>query len=327
VKRVLALPAILVAAATLAAQSTEAKSSGPIVVKLPKHVFGHFTRPPDAGFVDTPWGTGKGQVGLATGAAGPTGGSSWDVVNDVVCILDQHASRVVVYKRGTATRPIPLVVPGAAGRDFRNANSSLAVGTDGTIYVLEPAGASHKATLLSFPTTGGKPIGTVTVAGSSPIVRAAGKTAYVAKTLSGPWVPTMKAGRPAIGAPVAFRPFGDGSRVQVASGSGQPIVLTLVTPEGVKKTWRVSTPDQVSVADAEAYNPNLLLVLKVSRGAKTEYEVVVLGSPGVFATFSVPYYHYTATAPFDDFRVDSSTATLFHRGSTKKGFSVDYYSS
>jgi hypothetical protein len=295
-------------------------------------VFGHFTRQPDAGFVDTPWGTGIGQVGLATPAVqsggGPTGGSSWDVVNDVVCILDEHASRVVVYKRGTAVRPIPLVVPGAAGRDFRNANSSFAVGTDGTIYVLEPAGGPRpKATLRSFPASGGKPMATVTVSGSAPIVRTAGKTAYVAASLSGPWVPTMTAGHVKVGSPLAYRPFGDRSRVQVVSGKGQPIVLTLVTPEGVKKTWRVSSPDDISVADAESYNPNLLLVLQVSRGAKTEYEVVILGGPGVFASWSVPDDHYTSTAPFDDFRVDPSDATLFHRGSTKRHFYVDYFSS
>jgi hypothetical protein len=321
----LAAVAALVGLALLVGRSTAAGSAQPVVVKLPKHVFGHF-RSPDLRDVDARWGKRPGQVGLVHAEAGPIGGSSFDVVNSVVCVLDQVNSRVLVFDPRKSPRAIPLVVKGRPGSVFRGVDSSLAVGTDGTIYVLEPVDSiHHNPTLRSFPASGGAPLATTATGGSNPIVRASGKTAYVTQSLVGPWKAAMTAGRVTKGAFTPYRPYVDHSRVQVLPGTKQPIVVKLTRSDGEQLAWRVTSPDFIGVEDAESFGGiELMLVLSVNADKKkTEYEVVVLGPKGVLDSFSVPSDQYTTTAQNDDFRVDGST--LYHRGSTAKGLYVDEY--
>jgi len=321
VKRVLAAGVVLAAVAALVGQATAARTAGPIAIRLPKHVFGHF-RSPDGRVVDAKWGKGPGQVGLVKAEAGPTGGSSFDALNDVVCILDQHNGRVLLYPQGGSPRVIPLVVSGKAGAVFRAVDSSLAVDSSGTIYVVEPTDSAHsKPILRSFSSHGGAPLATVSTAGSNPVVRVTGKTAYVAQTLGGPWKPSMTSGRATTGAPTPYRPSPNQSRIQVLSGN----TIKLTTTSGKQLTWRMSSPDHVSVADAESFGGiEAIVALRVASSAKTEYEVLVLSGSGLLDSFSAPDDEYTSTALFDDFRVDG--ATVYHRGSTRKGLYVDYYS-
>jgi hypothetical protein len=112
--------AAVVALAAAVGRSTAAGSSNPIVIRLPAHVVGQ-TKVPDGGrLVDARWGKGPGQVGLVHAEFGPTGGSSFDVLLGVVCILDQHNGRVLVFEQGKAPRATRLVVTGAAGSVFGN---------------------------------------------------------------------------------------------------------------------------------------------------------------------------------------------------------------
>ena len=320
-KRLLCGGAVLAAVAALVGQATAAHTAGPIAIKLPKHVFRRF-RSPDARIVSARWGKGPGQVGLVEEEAGPTGGASFDVLNNVVCILDQHNGRVLLYPQGGSPRAVPLVVSGRAGAVFRALDSSLAVDSAGTIYVLEPTDSAHGTpTLRSFSSHGGAPLATVSTAGSNPIVRVNGKTAYVAQTLDGPWKPTMTSGRAAAGAATTYRPSPNQSRIRVLSGT----TVELTTTGGKQLTWRVTSPDHVSVADAESFGGiEALVVLRVASGTKVEYEVLVLSKSGLLDSFSAPVDEYTSIALFDDWRVDG--ATVYHRGSTKKGLYVDYYS-
>jgi hypothetical protein len=327
-KRVLVAGAVLAAVAAVVGQATAAQSSGTIAVRLPKHFFGNF-RPPDARVVSAKWGKGPGQVGLEKESF-PTGASSFDVVNDVVCVLDQHNGRVLAYAAGKAPRAIPLVVKGLAGEIFRGVNSSLAVGTDGTIYVLEGVDSIHnRPTLRAFPARGGAPIAT-TSQGGAESVRAAGKTAYVDNSLVGPWQQVMKAGRIARARATPYRVFADGSRVQLHPlkkpyNKPQPWVVSMTTTSGKHLTWSVSSPDGIQAVDAESFGGiELLLVLNVYTDTKNEYEVLILGPSGILTSFSVPWDRYTETNLDDDFRVDGST--LYHLGWTKSGVYVDYYS-
>ena len=321
-----ALVAAVVALAALAAavgRSTAAGTANPIVVRLPKHVFGQ-TKVPDGGrLVDAGWGKGRGQVGLVHAESGPTGGSSFDVLLGIVCILDQHNGRVLVFEQGKAPRANRLAVTGAAGKVFRNVESSLAVDRDGTIYVLEPVDSLHrKPTLRSFRPGGGALISTTTTAGSNPIVRASGRDAFVSQTVAGPWKRAMSAGHVAGGAPTWYRLFPDGSKVEIAP-SRTPVNVTLTRADGTRSSWRVSSPTPIAPEDAEPVGNNLVLVLRVSTSKATEYEVLDLGKNGLVNSYSVPDDDYTATALVDDFRLEG--ATLYHRGSTKHGVYVDSY--
>lgn len=321
-KRVLFAGAVLAALAALVGQATAAQSAGTINVRLPKHVYGHF-RSPDGRVVNAKWGKGPGQVGLVKAEAGPTGGSSFDVTKDVVCVLDQHNSRVLVFAAGKAPQATPLTIGGKAGSVFRGVDSSLAVDTSGTIYVVEPTDSAHaKPTLRSFPSHGGAPLATLSTGGSNPIVRTNGKTAYVAQTLDGPWKASMTSGKAKAGASTLYRPSLDRSRIQVVSGTG---TVKLTTSSGKQLTWRISSPDHVSIADAESFGGiEAVVALRVAASSKTEYEVLILSGSGLLDSFSTPDDEYTSTALFDDFRVDG--ATVYHRGSTAKGLYVDYYS-
>jgi len=304
--------------ALLVGRSTAASAGGPIAVKLPKHVFGHFQQA-DLRDVDARWGKSPGQVGLVQAEAGPSGGSSFDVVNGVACVLDQHNGRVDVFDPRKKPRSIPLKVSGSPGSVFRGVDSSLAVGADGRIYVAEPTDSAHaKPVLRTFASSGGAPTSTATTVGTNPIVRATGKKAYITQLLSGPWKSTTGASTPA-------RPYADGSRIQVGAGSGRPIAVTLRRSDGTILTWRITSPDHVSVEDAESFGGiEAVVALTVNaNGKRTEYEVLILGPHGVLQSFSVPQDQYTSTALFDDFRVEGST--IYHRGSTKKGLYVDEF--
>jgi hypothetical protein len=215
VRLLVAAAAVLAALASVVGRSTAA-GSGVIVVHLPKHVFGH-TKVPDGGrVVDARWGKGQGQVGFVKAEYGPTGGSSFDAILGIVCILDQHNGRVLVFEPDKPPRTVPLVVTGLAGKVFRGVESSMAVDDDGRIYVLEPVDSIHHSpTLRSFPARGGAPLAAVATDGSNPIVRASGKTAYVSQSYAGPWQAKMKAGRPTGARPVPSAP----SPTEAASGS------------------------------------------------------------------------------------------------------------
>jgi hypothetical protein len=324
VKVLVAAVAALAALAGVVGRSTAAGTSNPIVVRLPRHVFGQ-TKVPDGGrLVNAGWGKGPGQVGLVHAESGPTGGSSFDVLLGVVCILDQHNGRVLVFEQGKAPRATRLVVTGAAGSVFRNVESSLAVGSDGTIYVLEPVDSLHrKPTLRSFRLGGGPPIATTATAGSNPIVRASGKDVFVSQTVAGTWRRVMTAGHAAGGSPTRYRLFPDGSKVEIAPSTKPPVNVTLTRANGTRSSWRVSSPTPIAPEDAEPVGNNLVLVLRVSTSKATEYEVLTLGKSGLVNSYSVPDDDYAETALFDDFRLEG--ATLYHRGSTKKGVYVDSY--
>jgi hypothetical protein len=322
-----ALAAVLCLAglAVLAGRSTAAPANGPIAVKLPKHVWGHFQEA-DIRDVSAKWGTGAGRVGLVHAEAGPTGGSSFDVVNGIVCVLDQHNGRVLVFDPRKKPRAVPLKVAGSQGAVFRGVDSSLAVATDGKIYVAEPADSAHsKPVLRVFAASGGAPTATVPTLGTNPVVRASGKTAYAAQLLSGPWKTSASAGVPKAGPSTPYRPYADGSHIQVAASTSQPIVVTLRRSDKTTLSWRITSPDHISVDDAESFGGiEAVVALRVNAdGRKTEYELLILGPHGILHSFSAPDDEYTSTALFDDWRVEGST--IYHRGSTKTGLYVDEF--
>jgi hypothetical protein len=306
--------------ALLVGRSTAA-SSNTVVVKLPKHVWGHFQQA-DLRDVDAKWGNGPGQVGLEHAEDGPRGGSSFDVVQGIVCVLDQHNSRVLVFDPRKKPRAIPLKVTGLPGSIFRGVDSSLAVGADGTIYVLEPVDSIHHVpTLRSFRPTGGAALAT-TSAGGAIAVRAAGKVAYVGNPVD-VWQRTMTAGKLDRGKAVPYRPYADGSQIHVSTSG----LVTLKRSDKTTLSWRIAatSPDHVSVANAESFGGiEAVVALRVNRdGKRTEYEVLILGPHGILQSFSAPDDEYTTTALDDDWRVEGST--IYHRGSTPKGLYVDEY--
>ncbi len=307
--------------AGLIGRSTAATSQ-PIVVRLPAHVFGQ-TQRADARAVSARWGKGPGRVGFEHAEYGPTGGSPFDVVQGVVCILDQHNGRALVFERGRAPHALPLRVAGSSGDRLRSVESDLAVGRDGIPYVLEPVASGGEPLLPSFPPGGGAQIAAVSMTGSHPIVRTAGATAYVTEGYLGLWTPLMRAGHDARRLPTSRgRPFADGSNV-FASTSGTIASVILSRPDRTHTTWQISMGADRSLEDAEPVGRNAAVVLHVVRGNRAEYEVLLLGSRGLLRRFSTPADDYVEKAPYADFRIDG--ASLYRLGSNRAGVFVDRY--
>jgi hypothetical protein len=323
-RRVLVAGAVLAAAAALVGRTAAAESAAPIVVRLGRHVFGHTSA--GVRVVDTFWGKGPGQVGFVQEDFGPTGAASFDVVKGVVCILDQHNRRVLVFAPGKAPRAVPLRL-GDLGQ------GDLAVGTDGTIYVLVLHGLGQAGPLRSFPARGGRPLAKVPTLGDA--VRSDGAAAIVQaigpgvgkKPVNIPdhWRQLMDAGRPATRPWLPYRPLPGGGLLDVRPDAPHGVVrLTLSRPGAGSTSWTVTAPGDFSVDDIDAVGSNAVLVLGFYNDRVNEEEVLVLGRKGLVRSFSTRVQHFAETYIGGDLRVDGSS--LYRLGSTKRGVYVDRYS-
>ncbi len=128
-------------------QSMPLAQSAPIA--LGRHAFG-VGRAANARIAAAQWGSGQGEVGLEQGRnLAPIGGSSFDVdASGAVSVLDEANRRLLRWRPGvTSPEHVPLAIRGTL--------ADLAVGGDGTLYVLETAAdAGHGPQLRSFDADG-----------------------------------------------------------------------------------------------------------------------------------------------------------------------------
>lgn len=292
-----------------------------VIVRLGSHRFGS-VRSSDVRVAEAPWGAGAGDVGLEQGRnLPPIGGSSFDVDGRrTVYVLDEANRRLLRWSHGARTpTSVPLSINGTL--------ADLAVGKDGTVYVLETTMGGNRVPLLRvFGADGvvrrasevGERASQVRVGPSGPIVlkRTSGQWMRAAEGRSADELAQSMSGRNG-------RPLPDGSEV-VTLRRDNEIRAALVGPGGVRRSWRVTSETPLAeVQLAETVGSGLLIVARVYTDARAEFLALVLDENGLAQRFSLETADWAETAPLSRFRVVGSS--LYQLGSTPQGLFVDRF--
>jgi hypothetical protein len=250
------------------------------------------------------WGKGARAVGLDSGREqSRIGPSAFDIAPDgSVVVLDQVNHRLVTLRQGKA--------PGEAPIDFTGGEGDLAVGGDGTIYVLD-AGRSQPV-VRSFSAAGSLIAGTPLAEASADMVRVGPYGPLVHSYPSEMWLPTGR-GRP----PVAPQQQLSGAQMARSAEGGLAVVVSaspaearfaLVRGERVVQSWLVrSSVNLGEVQLAEPYGDGLLVVVRLWSEKQAEFRVLRLTPRGLAESFAVDRAEWAETASLSRFRVHGTT--------------------
>jgi hypothetical protein len=291
-------------------------------VALGAHVFGE-TRPADARVVSAVWGDAPGEVGLASGVGtGREGPGSFDAgVDGTVTMLDQANGRIQRW-RGGSVEAIPA--------DLSKTLADLAVGTDGTIYVLdEAAEPGHGSKLRSFRADG-TPAGSTELAERTWSQLLMGPDGpIVQQQPSEQWMPVASGStrlrRPEqIRAGRSGRPLADGSELVVLRVGTDEVRVARLVAGSVRQAWRVTSQTPLGeVQLAQPLGNRLVLVFKTYTESRDEFEVLLLDGRGITRRFTVEAAGWAETAPLSRFRLAGSS--LYQLGTTPTGAFVDRF--
>ncbi len=277
------------------------------------------TREPSSVPATFAWGKGAKRVGLDSGREqSRIGPSAFDIAPDgSAIVLDQVNHRLLVAgKHGNPTE-LPIAFEGGEG--------DLAVGEDGSIYVLDDGGAVAEPTIRSYTPAGALIAGAPLAEPVADMVRMGPGGPLVHTYPSEMWLPTG-AGRPPlaaadqIAAARAGRSVAGGLAV-VVRASPSEAKLALVRGDRVVRSWRVrSSTNLGEVQLAEPYGSGLLLVVRVWDKSQAEFRVLQLTPEGVAQSFAVDRSEWAETASLSRFRLRGST--LYQLRSTPSGVEI-----
>ena len=302
-------------------RSVPLTQSAPIA--LGRHAFG-VARAASARIAEAPWGSSPGEVGLEQGRnLAPIGGSSFDVDGSgVVSVLDEANRRLLRWRPGvTSPEHVPLAIRGTL--------ADLAVGSDGTFYVLETAADAGGAPQLRAFDADGAVHEVVELAERGSAVRVGPDGPVVLRQPSGQWMPAILDGRPVAvneqsRAGRTGRPAPGGREVVVLREGANEVRGALLGANGIRRTWRVtSTTALAEVQLAEPYREGLMLVVRAYTDDEAEFLALVLGRGGLVERFSLDANDWAETAPVSRFRLAGSS--LYQLGSTPAGIFVDRF--
>lgn len=269
-------------------------------VSLGAHVFG-MARKPDSRVVSAMWGAGPGALGLLAGRElARIGPSAFDIAPDgSVVVLDQANDRLATY---SAADDPPRYVP----ISFAGGEGDLAVGDDGTAYVLDQG---TEPVVRSYAPSG-IPLAAVPVSGSgADMLRATRAGAAVHGFPGEMWLPVASSGQllqPSQQAAGA-RPSGpvtDGDEV-VVQASRTEALFALVRGDRLLRAWRVSSLTNLGeIQLAEPYGDALLVVLRMWTSQRAEFVALVLSSAGLASSFSIDAVEWAESAPLGRFELD-----------------------
>ena len=291
-------------------------------VRLGAHRFSA-TRRADSRVAEAAWGNGPNEVGLEQGRnLTPIGGSTFDVDRDgTVYVLDEANRRLLHWSSGARTpTSVPLEISGTL--------ADMAVGEDGTIYVLETTTGEGRGPFLRVFHKDGSPAGASQVAERASQVRIGPNGPVVLQHPSGQWMTAAIGGRlltPSAqrSSGRAGRPLPGGAEV-VLLRRGNEIRVALTGPNGMRRAWRVTSETPLAeVQLAEPLGSRLLLVTRVFTDAQDEFLVLLLDQKGVVRQFALDSADWAETAPLSRFRLVGSS--LFQLGSTPAGVFVDRF--
>jgi hypothetical protein len=293
-------------------------------VDLGTHRFG-LTLAATATVATAAWGNGPRDIGLEEGRIqSPIGGSSFDIAPDGAVDLLDEANRRVLRFAGGSVSALPLQIDGTIG--------DLAVGGDGSLYVLESTGEGGTTpTLRSFDPTGHPRASWPTAERTTAAVRIGPDGPVTLSYPSSEWMPAtdgaslLDRAAQARGGSVA-RPLADGSgsvfvyRLQ----DGHELRLATVGAGGVSHAWRIlSTTSIGEVQLAQPVGNKLVAVFAVYTDDQSEFQVLVLDGSGAVQQFALPAAEWAESAPLARFRLVGSS--LYQLGSTPSGVFVDRF--
>lgn len=294
-----------------------------VTVRLGAHQFG-FGGASDERVAEAAWGDGSGDVGLEQGRnLPPIGGSAFDVDRSgTVYVLDEANHRLLRWSNGTRTpMSVPLSINGTV--------ADLAVGGDGTIYVLETTTGRDRTPLLRVFDPDGVGRGTSEVTERASQIRIGPPGPVVLQQPSGQWMTANEDRSPGKSAQStsgrAGRPLPDGSEVVVLRRENE-IRAALVSPGGVRRSWRVTS--ETSFAEVQLAEPirdgsGFLIVARVYTDHRSEFLVLIVDENGLAQRFSLDSADWAETAPLSRFRLVGSS--LYRLGSTPAGLFVDRF--
>jgi hypothetical protein len=271
-------------------------------VALGEHVFGH-TRAPDEIVERAEWGTGDGELGLSGGQdEARIGPSAFDIGPDgSAVVLDQVNQRLAVYPLGGAPRQLPIPFDGGEG--------DVAVGGDGTIYVLDDGGSTTPMPIVRSYDAGGRQIaGTPIAEPVADMIRVGPEGPVVHSYPSELWFPTGNAKPPLsparqseLARPERAVEGGLGVVVHASSGEAR---LALVRGEDVVHSWLLkSSTDLGEVQLAEPYGDGLLVVVRLWTETQAEFHVLRMSPSRLEASFSVDRAEWAESAAVSRFRL------------------------
>jgi len=291
-------------------------------VRLGAHRFGA-TRVADGRVAEAPWGNGPNEVGLEQGRnLTPIGGSTFDVDRGgTVYVLDEANRRLLHWPSGVRTpTSIPLSISGTL--------ADLAVGENGTTYVLETTTSDGRGPFLRSFHADGSSAGASQVAERASQVRIGPNGPVVLQHPSGQWMNAAIGGR--LLTPSAQRSSGRAGRPALGGAEvvllrrGNEIRVALTGPNGIRRAWRVTSETPLAeVQLAEPLGSRLLLVTRVYSDAQDEFLVLILDQKGVVRKIALDSADWAETAPLSRFRLVGSS--LFQLGSTPAGVFVDRF--
>jgi len=255
------------------------------------------------------WGRGERAIGLDSGREqSRIGPSAFDIAPDgSVVVLDQVNHRLVRVRRGAKRGQVPIAFSGGEG--------DLAVGGDGTIYVLEVSGTPM---VRSFSPAGALLSASPLAEHVADMVRAGPSGALVHGYPSEMWLPT--GGRPPLSAEQQLRAaqparnVGDGLGV-VVHASAAEVEVALVRGDRVVHAWVLrGTASFGEVQLAEPYGDGLVAVVRLWDEHHAEFRVLRLGVSGITSSFTVAPGEWAETASLSRFRLHGDTLYQLRSG-------------
>jgi hypothetical protein len=286
-------------------------------VSLGTHPFGR-VRKPDGRAVTAAWGTGAGALGLITGReVARIGPSAFDVDgNGNVVVLDQVNDRLARYPAGVLTPRYTRIA-------FAGGEGDLAVGAEGTAYVLdqgaEPAVRSYSPSGVLAATTAVDGTGADMLRSGPAGTFLHGYPGDMWKPIGGGVGALFKPEQQAAGA----RPgrLAEGGVEVVVRGGQNEAFFALVRGDRVLRAWRVSTPSTLGeIQLAEPFGDGMLVVLRVWTETKTEFVALVLSPIGLAGSFAVDASQWAESAALGRFRLHGKT--LYQLRSTPAGAEI-----
>jgi hypothetical protein len=293
--------------------------AGEANIDLKEHVFGG-TRAPDEIVAQAAWGSGDRRLGLSGGPEqARIGPSAFDVgPQGSVVVLDQVNKRLAVYPRSEAPRNLPIPFDGGEG--------DLAVGGNGTIYVLDDGGAAAPMPVVRSFDGDGRPIAGTSIAEPvADMIRIGPDGPVVHSYPSELWFPTGIAKPPLSPARQAElarpgRPAEGGLEVVVHASPGQAR-FALLRDGQVVRSWLVTSSMSLGeVQLAEPYGDGLLVVLRLWTESQAEFCVLRLWPAGLADSFSVDRAEWAESASLSRFRLHGDT--LYQLRSDPSGIEI-----
>ena len=262
------------------------------------------------------WGRGDAAIGLDSGREqSRIGPSAFDVAPDgSVVVLDQVNHRLVVLRRGAEAEHLPI--------DFSGGEGDLAVGGDGTIYVLD---SSARPVLRAF-TAAGAPIAAGRLAESTAdMVRMGPSGPLVHSYPSEMWLPTGAARPPVapgrqLASAQSARTVRGGLGV-VVHASPSEVKLALVRGDRVEHAWMLRGETSFGeVQLAEPYGNGMVVVVRLWNEKHAEFRVLRLAPEGLVQSFDLTPAEWAESGSVSRFRLHGST--LYQLRSDPSGISI-----